>query len=294
MYVAKELKTGCVFFDAGRDNHAPTRLALLGDLRRALDSDNQLVLHYQPKMDLELGEPVGVEALVRWEHPVRGMLPPDEFIPVAENTALIQPLTVRVLELALAQAKAWISDGIWLPVAVNLSARCLLDTAFPDTVSGLLARYQLPASVLHLEITESAIMADSARALSVLRTLHDAGIRLSIDDFGTGYSSMAYLKQLPVDELKIDRSFVKEMTRDTNDAVLVRSAIDLGHNLGLAVVAEGVEDKDVMDALRDLGCDIAQGYHIGRPMAADRLRDWFQARDANDRTPAGAPTPARP
>src|SRR5262249_2774167 len=254
----------------------------------------QLVLHYQPKMDLELGEPVGVEALVRWEHPVRGMLLPGEFIPVADNTALIQRLTVCVLGLALAQAKAWVTDGIWLPVAVNLSARCLIDTTFPDTVSSLLARYELPPAALRLEITESAIMADSARALSVLRTLHDAGIRLSIDDFGTGYSSMAYLKELPVDELKVDRSFVKEMTRDTNDAVLVRSAIDLGHNLGLAVVAEGVEDNDVLEALRDLGCDIAQGYHIGRPMAAGRLRDWLQAREANGRSPAGTPTPARP
>jgi len=288
MHVAKELKTGCVFYDPSRDDHAPTRLALLGDLRRALDSDQQLVLNYQPQVDLELGRPVGVEALVRWDHPVRGMVSPDEFIPVAETTALIQPLTVRVLELALAQARAWIADGIRLPVAVNLSARCLLDTAFPDTVSGLLARYRLPASVLRLEITETAIMADSARALSTLRALHETSIRLSIDDFGTGYSSMAYLKQLPVDELKVDRSFVKGMTTDARDAVLVRSAIDLGHNLGLAVVAEGVENQDTLAALRDLGCDIAQGYHIGRPMPADRLRDWLQTWHAQGPAPMGA------
>ncbi len=271
MYVAKERKTGVTLYDAVHDVHAPARLALLGDLRRALDADDQIVLHYQPKMDLALGQLSGVEALVRWHHPERGLVMPGDFIPVAENTALIQRLTHHILDLAIGQARAWLDAGTPTPVAVNLSTRCLLDDTFPHDVLDLLDRHALPAALLHLEITESAIMADPHRALRALHTLHDAGIRLSIDDFGTGYSSMAYLKQLPVDEIKIDRSFVKDMTTDPDDATLVRSAIDLGHNLGLAVVAEGVENQTTLDQLRNLGCDLAQGYHLGRPAPADQL-----------------------
>jgi diguanylate cyclase (GGDEF)-like protein len=286
LYTAKDLRTGWEIYDAARSGQAPTRLALLGDLRRALDSDGQIILHYQPKIDIALGGLVGVEALIRWDHPTRGRLAPDEFIPIAETTALIQRLTVRVLELALAQSRSWLAEGVDLPIAVNLSTRCLLDTTFPRTVLGLLARYEVPASALHLEITESTIMADPVRALIVLRALSAAGIRLSIDDFGTGYSSMAYLKQLPVDEIKVDRSFVMQMTTDSNDAVLVRSAIDLGHNLGLAVVAEGVEDEHALRALKDLGCDIAQGYHFGRPMDAGHFRSWLEAN--HPRLAAGA------
>jgi diguanylate cyclase (GGDEF)-like protein len=271
MYVAKELKTGRAVYDAAHDVHAPARLALLGDLRRALDAGDQIVLHYQPKMDLALGQLNGVEALARWHHPERGLVMPGDFIPAAENTALIQRLTHHVLDQALGQARAWLDAGTPTPVAVNLSTRCLLDDAFPRDVLDLLDRHALPPALLHLEITESAIMADPDKALHVLRLLHQAEIRLSIDDFGTGYSSMAYLKQLPVDEIKIDRSFVTHMTTDPNDATLVRSAIDLGHNLGLAVVAEGVEDQATLDHLRDLGCDLAQGYHLGRPTPADRI-----------------------
>jgi diguanylate cyclase (GGDEF)-like protein len=278
MYEAKEHRTGYVLYDRADTDRAPTRLALLGDLRRALDADDQITLHYQPKVDLACNELVGVEALIRWQHPTRGMLPPNEFIPVAESTALIQRLTLHVLELALEQVRSWRDGGLDVPVAVNLSTRCLLDAGFPAKVFQVLSRLELPPSVLHLEVTESSIMADPARALSVLRTLHGGGIRLSIDDFGTGYSSMSYLKQLPVDELKVDRSFVTELNAVASDAVLVRSVIDLGHNLGLAVVAEGVEDEQALDTLRSFGCDIAQGYHLGRPMPAARLHDWLHAR----------------
>jgi diguanylate cyclase (GGDEF)-like protein len=271
MYVAKELKTGVAVYDAAHDVHAPARLALLGDLRRALDTDNQITLHYQPKMDLALGRLHGVEALIRWHHPERGLVMPGEFIPLAENTALIQRLTQHTLQLAISQARAWLDAGTPTPVAVNLSTRALLDDTFPHDVLDLLNKHALPAALLHLEITESSIMADPDKALHTLNTLHQAGIRLSIDDFGTGYSSMAYLKQLPVDEIKIDRSFVTHMTTDPDDATLVRSAIDLGHNLGLAVVAEGVENQTTLDHLRELGCDLAQGYHLGRPAPADQL-----------------------
>ncbi len=177
-------------------------------------------------------------------------------------------ITQRVLNLALAQARRWYDAGHEVPIAVNLSPRCLLDTLLPEMVIGLLNRHCVPAHLLRLEITETAIMADATRTLGVLQRQHDAGVQMSIDDFGTGYSSMAYLKRLPVDELKIDRSFVLEMTAQENDAVLVRTAIDLGHNLGMTVVAEGVETQDHADALRALGCDIAQGFHYARPMPA--------------------------
>jgi EAL domain-containing protein (putative c-di-GMP-specific phosphodiesterase class I) len=198
-------------------------------------------------------------------------VPPAEFVPLAEGTGIILRLTERVLDLALAQARRWVDAGHPMPVAVNLSPRCLLDAGLPDLVQRLLTRHGVPARVLRLEVTESAVMADAARCTDVLQRLHDQGLRLSIDDFGTGYSSMAHLRRLPVDELKIDRSFVSGMTTSAHDAVLVRTAVDLGHNLGLTVVAEGVEDTGQVAALRELGCDIAQGYYYSRPVAAEAL-----------------------
>jgi diguanylate cyclase (GGDEF)-like protein len=276
MYTAKELKGEAVVFDAGEHASAPNRLSLLGDLRRALDRDDELVLHYQPKITLAGERIEGVEALLRWQHPARGLVLPGDFVPVAEGTGLIVRLTERVLRLALAQSRSWLDAGHAVPVAVNLSTRCLLDADLPDRVQRLLSEQGVPAGLLRLEVTESAVMGD-ARCLEVLQRLHDLGVRLSIDDFGTGYSSMAYLRRMPVDELKIDRSFVLGMCTAPQDTVLVRSAIDLGHNLGLTVVAEGVEGADQVAALRALGCDVAQGYHYARPMPADRLSALLDA-----------------
>jgi diguanylate cyclase (GGDEF)-like protein len=270
MYLAKLTHVGSLVYDPSVDQHSPKRLALLGGLRLALERD-QLLLHYQPKADLQSGDVRGVEALVRWRHPEHGLLGPGEFIPLAERTGLIHPLTKAVLDTALEQAARWRRAGHSLSVAVNVSTRCLLDPTFPDQVAGQLADREVPPQLLVLEITESAVMADPARALQVLRGLHALGVAIAIDDFGTGYSSMAYLKELPVDELKIDRSFVNQMAASPRDAVIVRSTIDLGHNLGLRVVAEGVETRQDWEALTALGCDLAQGYYLGRPMPAAEL-----------------------
>jgi diguanylate cyclase (GGDEF)-like protein len=271
MYVAKEVKAGAVVFEPAEHVTAPSRLNVLGDLRRALDTDGELLLHYQPKFTLDGRHIEGLEALLRWQHPERGMVPPGEFIPVAEGTGIILRLTERVLGLALTQMRRWLDEGHPVPVAVNLSTRCLMDADLPDLVAVLLAQHRVPARLLRLEVTESAVMGDAARCLDVLQRLHDLGVHLSIDDFGTGYSSMAYLRQLPVDELKIDRSFVMGMTDTQQDAVLVRTAIDLGHNLGLTVVAEGVEGAEHVAALQELGCDIAQGFHFARPMPSEDI-----------------------
>jgi predicted signal transduction protein with EAL and GGDEF domain len=273
MRVAKEQHDGYTTYDPTADQHASNRLALLGDLRRALDADDQIVLHYQPKVDIVDGRLAGVEALVRWHHPTLGRLAPDSFIPLAETTTLVHALTDRVLEIAVRQAGAWHRDGLHIPVAVNLSARCLHDTGLPGRVFELLRRTGLPVALLKLEITESMVMVDPERAITVLRALHDGGIGLSVDDFGTGHSSMTYLQRLPVDELKIDRSFVRELS--AGNEVLVRSAISLGHSLELTVVAEGIEDAETLATLHALGCDIAQGYHLGRPMPAEDIRPWL-------------------
>jgi EAL domain-containing protein (putative c-di-GMP-specific phosphodiesterase class I) len=250
---------------------------MLGELRQALEHD-QFTLHYQPKASLRTGRVDGVEALVRWHHPERGLVPPDQFIPLAEQTGVIKPLTAWVLDEALRQCAEWRSAGIDLQVAVNLSVRNLLDAHLPESIGTMLRRYELPPTSLELEITESTIVADQVRALDVLTRLNGMGIGLSVDDFGTGYSSLAYLKDLPVSELKIDRKFVNNMTEDGDDAFIVRSTIDLGRNLGLQVVAEGVETEAVWDQLALLGCDVAQGYYLTRPLPADELTKWLAER----------------
>jgi diguanylate cyclase len=275
MYTAKESHAGFVLFDPRQDQHSPKRLALLGELRRALEQ-RQLLLHYQPKVDAHTGQVLGVEALVRWQHPDHGLVPPGEFIPLAERTGLIGPLTHYVLDAALAQCREWHDAGHELSVAVNVSARRLLDLEFPDEVGDLLERHQMPGRVLVVELTESTIMADPVHALEILGRLNTMGVQLSIDDFGTGYSSMAYLTSLPVHELKVDRSFVSQMLRSSSDAVIVHSTVDLGRNLGLRVVAEGVEDALTMQQLGLLGCHAVQGYHISRPVAADELIGWLE------------------
>ena len=270
MYDAKSHQTRIARFCADSITGGPERLALLSDLRRALDRD-ELVLHYQPKVHLSLGRVTGVEALVRWEHPQRGLLAPDLFIPAAEQTGLMRPLLLRVLDLALGAVTDWRADGLDLTVAVNVSARNLLDLSLPTDVAQALARHGLPGSVLELEITETVAMADPARALQVLTSLHRDGIVLSIDDYGTGHCSLGYLQRLPVSQLKIDRSFVTTMTTDASNAVIVRSTIELARHLGLDVVAEGVEDTATVRVLAELGCHSAQGYGLARPAPAEAV-----------------------
>jgi len=274
MYHAKDEKSGWAFYDSSRITHGTARLTLVGELRRALDQ-RELVLYYQPQAILENGEVRVVEALLRWQHPERGLVPPDEFIPLAQQTGLIKPLTVYVIDEALRQCRAWLDDGLQLMIAVNISARNLVDAGFPGQVAGLLERWEISPDLLEFEITESAMLTDPGRTKLILEQLSGMGIRLSIDDFGTGYSSLAYLKRLPVSEIKVDRSFVMSMDQDEDDATIVRSTIDLGRNLGLDVVAEGVENEQVWKRLRQLGCTVAQGYYLSRPVPAPELQAWL-------------------
>jgi diguanylate cyclase (GGDEF)-like protein len=279
MYEAKRSHGGYEIYASETDPYNPVQLAMVGELRRALQGD-ELVLHYQPKVELHSSNVRGVEALVRWRHPERGLLPPAEFVPMAERTGLIRPLTRYVLNVALAQCREWYDAGQELQVSVNLSARNLLDPSLPEDISRLLGKWRVKPELLELEITESTIMTDPTRSTEVLTRLDGMGIALSIDDFGTGYSSLSYLRELPVAELKIDRAFVKEMATDEDNRFIVRSTISLGQNLGLQVVAEGVEDEQTLEQLRELGCDFAQGYFLSRPVAAGELSRWLHARSA--------------
>ena len=276
MYEAKRKHKGFTFYTSDNDDHSISRLGLSGELRDAI-SDNQLMLEYQPMVDVKSGKIFCAEALVRWRHPEYGMLPPEEFIPSAEQTGVIRPLTLWVMEKALEQSAAWERNGIHLRISVNLSVRSLQDRKLPGQVQKLVDQYHVDPKRVILEITESAIMSDPLSARRVMRRLANMGFHLSIDDFGTGYSSLAYLKQLPVDEIKIDKSFVTRMDQDENDAVIVRATIDLAHNLGLKVVAEGVENTDVWDLLEMLGCDVIQGFYIRKPLAAVDLTEWIQS-----------------
>jgi diguanylate cyclase (GGDEF)-like protein len=276
MYEAKRLKTGVEIYMQGRDRASRRRLALSGELRGAVD-DNQMLLHYQPKARLSDGAVVSVEALVRWDHPWYGMVPPSEFIPLAERTGVMRPLTINVLDQALRQIKEWSRLDLDLSVAVNISTQNFHDLLLPDEIEQLLVRHGVPARLLEIEITESMLIADPLRAMHIMGRLSEMGIRLVIDDFGTGYSSLAYLKRLPVNGLKIDQSFVKQLTTDDNDAVIVRSTIDLARNLGLETVAEGVETPEAWEALRELGCDLAQGYWLSPPLPADELLQWWRS-----------------
>jgi diguanylate cyclase (GGDEF)-like protein len=290
MYMAKEQHSGVCAYDPGLDGNSPQRLALLGQLRRGLDR-YELVLHYQPKVSLTTGEVCGAEALVRWQHPERGLVPPDEFIPLAEHTGLIFALTRYVLDAALGQARAWADAGHRMPVAVNLSARNLLDERLTEEVIGLLDRHGLPAEMLELEVTESAIVTDPVRATRLLTRLHELGIRIAIDDFGAGYTSLAQLKALPVTDLKVDRSFVATMDGDRSNAMIVQSVVDLGHNLGLTAVAEGVETEESLAMLAGCGCDVAQGYYFSRPLPAEGFLTWLLKRAPS--APIGIPNQRR-
>ncbi len=278
MYAAKRSGSGALAYSSREDDHSRSRLALLSDLRRAI-TEGQLVLHYQPKLDMISGRVSGAEALVRWNHPERGLLMPAEFVPDVESTGLALPFTDLVLDLAMAQVRRWRDAGRLLQVAVNVPPRCLLDPEFPDRVAALLRRRDLPAQSLRIEVTESSLMTDPAAVLQTMLALSAQGVGLSIDDFGTGYSSLTHLRELPVDELKVDRSFTLGMTTSSDDAVIVRSAVELGHRLGLAVVAEGVEDDDTLSALHEESVDVVQGYLVGRPMPVEAIDEWLATRD---------------
>ncbi len=275
--LAKGSQRRYALYDPAHDHYSAERLALVGELRDAI-KENQLVLHYQPKADLKTGRIVGAEALMRWQHPKRGMIPPVQFIPLAEHTGLIKPLTEWAIQTALRQVQAWQKEGIELTVAVNLSARNLLDAGLPQQIGRLLKEHGVAPERLDLEITESVIMADPARAMECLTQLNKMGLRLSVDDFGTGYSSLAYLKRLPVHELKIDRTFVVGLIKDRNDAAIVRAAIDLGHALGLTQVAEGVENQHTWHGLMALGCDMVQGNFLSKPLSPDDFVQWLRWR----------------
>ena len=279
MYIAKRNREDCFIYDAKQDVHTLHRLSLMADLHQALNRD-QVQLHYQPKLDLAGGTVVGVEALMRWNHPEHGAVAPDVFIPTLEQTGLIKRYTLWALETACAQRAAWDAAGYNLSMSVNLSMYNLRDTQLVEHIRGLQKKWGPPAGWLILEVTESAVMGDILHVSGIMDDLASIGVEFSIDDFGTGYSSLSHLKRLPVNELKIDRSFVMEMDQDPDDEIIIRSTIDLAHNMGLRVVAEGVESARTLEKLRKLGCDQAQGFHIARPASASAI-----ARDLSIRPP---------
>jgi diguanylate cyclase (GGDEF)-like protein len=265
MYSAKEDHSGCRLYESALDRYSLRRFTVLNDFRRALDEE-QFVLHYQPVVEIDGSAVRGAEALIRWEHPELGLVPPNDFIPIAEQSGLIGPLTHYVLERAVAECTRWRASGRELTVSVNLSVRDLMDLDLPGRLSSILTAHDLCPSALHLEITESMIMSDPDRALDTVTRLRNLGVEISVDDFGTGYSSLSNLKRLPINELKIDRSFISSLTHDESDLIIVGSTINLGHDLGLNVVAEGVEDEITLKRLEHLSCDLAQGYYFGRPL----------------------------
>ena len=274
MYESKRKKLGVVMYLPEMGEGKSEAITLKSELKRAI-SEGEMVLHFQPKIDIESNSVNGVESLVRWQHPRLGLVYPDAFIGLAEMSGLIKPLTLEVLRLAMLQILEWRSQGYEFPVAVNISAINLQEKDFPEIVSAMIEKYDVPSHLLELEVTESAIMVEPLIAIENIRRLSMIGIQMSIDDFGTGYSSMAYIQKLLVAKIKIDKSFVIEMGTRENDEVIVRSTIDLAHNLGLKAVAEGVESQAAWDKLRDMGCDSAQGYFMSKPLPADKLIDWI-------------------
>lgn len=275
MYSAKHANSGHAFYDGNNDQHNPTRLMLLGELRHAVEQE-QFVLYYQPKVDLKNYQVTGVEALVRWKHPREDLMLPDTFIPLLEQTGLIRSLTPWVLNESLRQGQELQEQGVPITISMNLSVRDLQDPYLAEAFAEQLAALQISPRWLELEITESAVMTEPERALNVLSRLSAMGLRIAIDDFGTGYSSLSYLKKLPVNTIKIDKSFVIGMVRDDNDAAIVHTSVDLAHNLKLEVVAEGVENEETLTRLIELGCDIAQGHYISRPLSAEELTVWLK------------------
>lgn len=291
MYAAKRQHAGLECYREELDRRTPERLSLLGDLREALDT-NALTVHFQPKVDLATSTVIGVEALARWHHPMRGWVGPDEFIPVAEETGLIKELTDQVLRASLAATRTWRDRGLDLRVAVNLSTLDLLDELLAERIAHRLEQHGLAPELLTLEITESSLLSDVPRVMATIGHLHRLGVSLSLDDFGTGYSSLSYLRRLPVSELKVDRSFIANILLEAHDDVIVKSTIDLGHNLGLRVVAEGIENNEVLDRLIEVGCDIGQGYGISRPLEVKKFDTWLAT--TNYRVPRIERDPAHP
>lgn len=283
VYMAGRSYNGYAIYAPGFDDHSPRRLTLMGELRVALEK-GQFELYHQPKVDIASGKVIGSEALIRWHHTRHGFIPPDEFITLAERTRMIRPLTQWVLEQAFGDCSALHNAGFAWTVSVNLSTRDLHDPEFPDFVAGMMARTGIQPDWVILEITESSIMADPARVLSVVERLHAMGFNLSIDDYGTGYSSLAYLKKLPVSELKIDKSFVMDMLTSENDAIIVRATVDLAHNLGLKVTAEGIESDAALEQLRGYGCDIGQGYLFSKPKPLLEILHWIKTGPWKGRT----------
>ena len=286
MYAAKEAGIGFEVYDEVIDRHKPELVRLVTQIRPAIDQ-GQFHMHYQPKVRLSDGRVAGAEALIRWHHPTLGRLAPGDFIPMVEKTILLQPLTHWALNDVLRTWRAWSDAGIEIPVAVNVSPRTLLDQDLPEVVEHLLDRWGVPPRFLRLELTENFLVADSGRSDLVLNRLSGVGIGLSIDDFGTGFSSLSYLKRLPLDEIKIDRSFVSNMLGRVEDFTIVRATIELGKNLGLRVVAEGVQDRETFDRLGDFGCDEAQGFYIARPLDRDDFWAWVSTREAHVREAPG-------
>jgi diguanylate cyclase (GGDEF)-like protein len=288
MYKAKMSGDGHHVYSSTDKSDGANRLRTIDELQAAMTS-NQLVVHYQPKIDLATGEVHSVEALVRWDHPTRGLLYPGAFLGLVEASGLMRAMTRLVLEMALDQAAAWQAQGEHLIIAINLSASALVDSDLPDEVFDMLEARGVPPAALQLEITEEFLMADHDRAWSILTRLRNGGVQISVDDFGTGYSSLSRLREMPIDELKLDRSFVQPMTDDTRAAALVASTIALAHSLGLRMVAEGVETNVAYAQLKRLGCDQAQGFLMSRPVPAAELDQWLSDRPALDE-----PTPIRP
>jgi diguanylate cyclase (GGDEF)-like protein/PAS domain S-box-containing protein len=277
MYQAKRTRRTYRLYSAGDDEFTSEQVTLVADLRAAIER-SEIELAFQPEIRVRDGQLLRFEALARWTHPSRGRIPPDRFVPLAERTGLVGALTRCVLEKALRQLAAWRAEGTDAGIAVNISVRDLLASPVVESISGLLRAYDLPASSLSLEITESVLMADVQRFLPTLQALRAIGVELAIDDFGTGYSSLAYLRQLPVHRVKIDRSFIRNLPNENGGLAIVRAAVDLGHDLGLGVVAEGVETQEALDQLRSIGCDSAQGYFISRPLAAPDISAWLRTR----------------
>jgi diguanylate cyclase (GGDEF)-like protein len=282
MYAAKQRGTSFEVYTPQDDSVTTAQIGLVGEFRRALD-ERELVVHYQPAVDLRTGDLRSVEALVRWRHPRHGLLLPGEFVPLVEQTSLIRGLTMEVLDQALRQSRTWHDDGVDVRMAVNLSPRTLQDPVFPEELERLLYRWDVAPAQLDLEITESTVMSNPKRAMDALNQLRALGVGLVLDDFGTGYSSLTFLRGLPVDQIKIDRSFVENMATSSTDSVIVRALIDLAHNLGLHVVAEGVENELVASSLTELGCDAAQGFYLSTPRSGRELTEWLSEQRRGER-----------
>jgi diguanylate cyclase len=274
LHIAQKSNKGYATYEASHDKHTPLRLTLISELRLAIERDG-LELFYQPQVSIKTGEICGAEALLRWNHPIHGIVPPDEFVPMAERNRIINPLTQWVLRRAFRDCANWHKQGLPIKISVNLSAKDLHNPELPDLISGVAVAAGIKPGWIILEITEGSVMADPERALDVIKRLHEIGYHFSIDDFGTGYSSLGYLKRLPLAEIKIDKSFVMDILTSENDAAIVKATINLGHNLGLKVTAEGVESKEIMSRLRDYGCDVAQGYFFSKPVPIQKFNQWM-------------------